>query len=358
MQAPAQAGQLMQLPRDLHIKIMLHIADGEEPSSRLVSPVERAKSINEMRRLGRTCKELYALFMNSNNFNKRLAMLYENSIVAVPDGALTVLPIDDAAKPGLAIEVGTPAAKVIFDNLFGQPLDHTKRSACLKDTFLKLETQLLDMRSFGLSEAEYKMRARYIKSQMSTLVKWGFDINMERPGFPPVNALFMAINRLDVEYVLLLIDIGAKTANKDKAGNTVVSKAVYVFLYEKHVSKAVNVFSYEKHKCSYNDFITMLRRLIDAGVDINMVDYYRRTPVYHAFVCLRPDLAKFLIENGARFIDMPKQRYEESEIDRARPVIILETVFEFVCRKCSANPDSVAWAELKDLMQSKISNNA
>ena len=318
MQAPAQTGQLMQLPRDLHIKIMLHIADGEKPASRLVSPEMRAKFINEMRRLACACKELYALFMDSDDFNKRLSTLLSHY----------------PSKSGTDL-VEKNVIAICFANRWSER--HRRKSPFLYEDMTQL------------SDEEYKHRSKLIENRIQKLVQAGVDINGEMSevgylGRGCCRILIEAVRELDKKLLRFLLAIGANINVQGTAGLTAVSELVKRSVYPN--------LCYEK-RYSFAQITQMIEILVAAGADIDIPDKDGKTALYYAIAYCVPEVAKFLIEKGARHSDLPviqgcDARYDK-QVTKTMPLdYILMRHERDLRRSCQL---AEQWLELWALMQ-------
>lgn len=335
MQAPVQTGQLMQLPEELRIKIMVHIVDGKELDERVISPEERAKAMDDIRQLARTCSGMYILFMQNGEFARQLITIKFNKNQEKTSSGV-------APQARLAVEVGTPAAKAFFDNLFGN--DFEARSDFFKNELLAITNKWCDLKEkmrLALKNKEEfsadvaNKQVRLTKYTINKLVQWGHDLNTEMPGGYGNKVLTVAAVYNDKDYMEFLLNNGAMVNAKGARGNTALGTVVDTYLH-----------STRRHP--YSDTIAIIQMLIERGGDPNIGDDQGKTPLQHALWGSQR-LAKFLIENGALFAQLPKATYQPGGRD--------ETAFEFVCRHCSASHQAVDWLELKTLMQSKQSNS-
>lgn len=113
MQTVDQPNHFEQLPIDVIIKILL--PGEQELTERVKAPLERAKIISAVRDLACTNKKLYEQFRDNVAFNERLIYtLYRYLPMRMEWNNMA--PEDVAKTAWLAIEIGTPWARSIFDN--------------------------------------------------------------------------------------------------------------------------------------------------------------------------------------------------------------------------------------------------
>lgn len=330
MKAPAQTGPFMQLPQELKIKIMLHVARGN--ASQVKSMTEAVVAITKMGRLARACKGLNALLMYNFDFDRQFIDLCPEA--------------QDQMR--MALTFGTPAAKVILDNLLGKYQDSFVHSDFLKQGFVDANSEWSAMQGYQdyYLSSLYKTDARALKHVISKIVQWGLDVNTKTLSAENKNrALVEATTNLHREHVRFLLDLGAKTDVQTDDGTTALMGAVIGFIDIDKIGD--NCF-----KPSLTDFIDIVQMLIDAGADINTGNNLGKTALYYALSNDKPSLARFLIEKGAHFVGVPNAIYETG--------IKPEAPIEFVSRKISEAlmlDQKKQWAELKKLMKSKISTN-
>lgn len=109
------------------------------------------------------------------------------------------------------------------------------------------------------------------------LIEAGCDVNIGSP-------LVTAADRESVELVKYLISVGADVNQKDKRGNTPLSKAI----------KAPKNYSKDYMK-KYNEIVKVL---VEAGADLTDQNEYGRTPYYLAINNKNKKIIKYLESKG------------------------------------------------------------
>ena len=307
MQKLDQTGQLAQLPDDLKTELILRVAADDKTDA----SQDRVTVLNRMKCLVTTCKSMRDCFMGNTVFNKRLTTL------------LSHYPSNSGA-------------------------DFVKNTAialnnCLIDRWL-VQSERISPYATKLSDEEYQFRSKLIENRIKKLVQAGVDIN---GAMPPAESregsgriLIEAVLELDTEFLRFLLAIGANINIQGDKGLTALSELVV---------RSVG-YSFEQ-RVSFAQITQMIQILIDAGADIHIPDKNGKTALSHAIAYYRPDIAKFLIEKGARHSDLPLMMGHDVNHD-----VVIKTPLDYVwMQRAKSFRDSPElaeqWTELWTLMQ-------
>lgn len=163
-----------------------------------------------------------------------------------------------------------------------------------------------------LVEAAYRGN----QNEVIRLIELGADVNQEGPG--KWTALMQAAGRGDLEIVKRLLDAGAMVNTENLSGNNAYDLAIQRG-HDKVASWLIEHGAADEELrrfigAAYRGDIRMLRRMLDAGMQINRQDYLGRSALFYALTGddrkrytryypygfeLYPNTAKFLLQAGA-----------------------------------------------------------
>ena len=309
MQKLDQTGQFAQLPDDLKTELILRVAaDGKTDASE-----DRVKVLNRIKCLVTTCKSMRDCFMGNSVFNKRLSALLDHY----------------------------PSKS--------EPAFLKKTEDALRDYFMN-RFQLRGRKQLypRLSNEEYQRRAALNENRIQKLVQAGVDLNRGMTSVGPRQTLdrilIQAVQELDRRLLRFLLEMGANINVKNDEGLTALANLVLSF--------ACKCNSYVK-PYSFANITQMIQILIDAGADIDMPDKDGKTALSHALEHYSPELAKFLVEKGARHSDLPLIKGTDMNHHAIR-----QTPLDYVWMEREKNLRyscqlAEPWLELWTLMQGK-----
>lgn len=232
MQTSNQPGAFMQLSQDTKAQVMLDMVVEAKDEDQLFA------SLNDIKSLSFTCKELYRLFMHNSDFGRKLHsdlvkyLLILNNIEEAQPSRNETFDKVKAAEALIAVEIGTPVARSIFDNLFVTDADQTDSDPNMRNSFFlnSLNAAYYEWACHydpveSLLSPTYNKHVRLSKYRISKLVQWGADIN-SKVGYQNLPILICALRSKNKELVLFVLSKGADANVVDGEGNSAMSLAI------------------------------------------------------------------------------------------------------------------------------------